>query len=252
MITNNIDKDEEAMYNKFKKVCLKLGVSQWVVREDILQSNVPIQDKWEMYSKLLGFSNEELECPFRLKGGVSMFVFRDYLEEILNTPLNKINDKESETAKQKKEEEEMNNLLGKGRSKLSSMDTLKGSDNGNNRGDNSGDNTGNNMEEDNEPTTKEESPEAKALRLKKEFNEYQIMVDNCLLNIRKAQGRRWKQYDTKQKEKAKKKAKEQAKDNKNIEDIPRYENGMYSNVTKYGVMRSVSFYWSLLRIRVGY
>lgn len=247
MITNNIDKDEEAMYNKFKKVCLKLGVSQWVVKEDILQSNVPIQDKWEMYSKLLGFSNEELECPFRLKGGVSMFVFRDYLEEILNTPLNKINDKESETTKQKKEEAELNNLLGKGRTKLSSMDTLK--ENGDSNRENY---SGDNMEEDNEPTTKEESPEAKALRLKKEFNEYQIMVDNCLLNIRQAQGRRWKQYDTNQKEKAKKKGKEQAKDNKNIEDIPRYENGMYSNVTKYGVIRSMSFYWSLLRNKIGY
>ena len=254
MITNNIDKDEEAMYNKFKKVCLKLGVSQWVVREDLLQSNVPIQDKWEMYSKLFGFSNEELEYPFRFKGGVSMFLFRDYLEEILNTPLNKINNEESETAKQKKEKEEMNNLLGKGRNKLSSMDTLKGSNNGSgdsNGGDNSGDNTGNNTEED-KPTTKEESPEAKALRLKKEFNDYQIRVNNCLLNIRQAQGIRWKQYDTKQKEKAKKKTKEQAKDNKNIEGIPRYENGMYSNVTKCGVMRSVGFYWSLLRNKIGY
>mgnify|MGYP001192598214 CR=1 FL=1 len=251
IITNNIDKDEEAMYNKFKKVCLKLGVSQWVVREDILQSNVPIQDKWEMYSKLLGFSNEELECPFRLKGGVSMFVFRDYLEEILNTPLNKINDKDNEIAKQKKEEEEMNNLLSKGRSKLNSMDTLKENCVGNSEN-NSGDYNKNNTEEDNEPTTKEESPEAKALRLKKEFNEYQIMVDNCLLNIRQAQGRRWKQYDTRQKEKANKKAKEQEKDNENIEDIPRYENGMYSNVTKYGIMRSVGFYWSLLRDKIGY
>ena len=251
MITNNIDKDEETMYNKFKKVCLKLSVSQWVVREDILQSNVPIQEKWEMYSKLLGFSNEVLECSFRLKGGVSMFVFRDYLEEILNTPLNKINDEENETTKQQKVEKEMNNLLDKGRSKLCSMDTLKGCDDGNSVI-NKGYNSGNNMEEDNVSNTKEESPEAKTLRLKKEFNEYQIMVDNCLLNIRQAQGSRWKQYDTKQMKKEKGNGKGEGKENKNDEDIPSYKNGMYSNVTKYGVMRSMFFYWLLIRNKIGY
>ena len=248
MITNNIDKDEEAMYNKFKKVCLKLGVSQWVVREDILQSNIPIDQKWEMYSKLLGFSNEELECPFRLKGGVSMFVFRDYLEEILNTPLNKINDEESEKNKQKKAEEEMNNLLGKGRSKLSSMDTTNSSNGGN------GDS---NMEEECETSVKEESPEAKELRLKKEFNEYQIMVDNRLVNIRREQGRRWKLYDIKQKELKEKLEKEKKnngsnQNNTNNSNQPRYELGVYSNVFQYGIKASVGLYWSLLRNKVGF
>ena len=246
MITNNIDKDEEAMYNKFKKVCLKLGVSQWVVREDILQSNIPIQQKWEMYSKLLGFSNEEKDCPFRLKGGVSMYLLRDYLEEILNTPLNKINDEESETAKKKKEVEEMNNLLGKGRNKLSSMNTTNSS---------SGGNGDSNMEEECETSVKEESPEAKELRLKREFNEYQIMVDNCLLNIRQEQASRWKQYDTKQKElKAKlekDKQKQSGQEDTNTNQ-PRYELGVYSNVMEYGVMASVNLYLTLLRNRIGY
>ena len=241
MITNNIDKDEEAMYIKFKKICLKLGVSQWIVREDILQSNIPIDQKWEMYSKLLGFSNEELECPFRLKGGISMFVFRDYLEEILNTPLNKINDEESEKDKHKKEAEEMNSLLGKGRSKLSSMDTTNRSSGGSGG---SGGNGDSNMEEECETSVKEESPEAKELRLKKEFNEYQIMVDNRLVNIRREQGRRWKLYDIKQKEKTKK--------NKSVEDIPRYENGLYSNVTTYGIVKSVGVYWLILKNKVGF
>jgi len=246
MITNNIDKDEEAMYNKFKKVCLKLGVSQWVVREDILQSNIPIQQKWEMYSKLLGFSNEEKDCPFRLKAGVSMYLLRDYLEEIINTPLNKINDEESETAKKKKEVEEMNNLLGKGRNKLSSMDTT------NSR---SGGNGDSNMEEECETSVKEESPEAKELRLKREFNEYQIMVDNCLVNIRQEQASRWKQYDTKQKElKAKlekDKQKQSGQEDTNTNQ-PSYQKGIYTNVMEYGVMASVNLYLTLLRNRIGY
>lgn len=108
------------------------------------------------------------------------------------------------------------------------------------------------MEEDNVSNTKEESPEAKTLRLKKEFNEYQIMVDNCLLNIRQAQGSRWKQYDTKQMKKEKGNGKGEGKENKNDEDIPSYKNGMYSNVTKYGVMRSMFFYWLLIRNKIGY
>ena len=63
----------------------------------------------------------------------------------------------------------MNNLLGKGRSKLSSMDTTNSSGVG------SGSNGESNMEEECETSVKEESPEAKELRLKKEFNEYQII-----------------------------------------------------------------------------
>lgn len=230
MITNNIHKDEEAMYNKFKKVCSKLYISQWVVREDILQSNVPINKKWEMYSKLLGFSNEELNCHFRVKGGVSMYVFRDYLEEILNTPLNNINKINNDTQNNKEAELEMNNLLGKGRSKLSSMETTN--------------NNVNNTEEDNETIVKEESPEAKQLRLKKEFNEYQISVDNCLLNIRQEQGNRWKQYDNKQK---------QIENNINTnKNQPIYENGFFTNILKYGVNDSVRLYWSLLKNNMGY
>ena len=184
LINNTATIDEYNLYNKFKSISIKLGVSQWIIGGDILQSNLPINNKWDIYSKILRFSNQTDLCCNMIKSVLSCNNYKEYLENILNKDL----DLCLENAAIPLEDVE---------------------------------------------TDKEESIEVKELRLKKELNTYNIMINNKVSNIRQSQNIRWITYTS-----------SNAKLNKQNNEI-KYEQGIYYNIKKTGIKKCLIYYSKL-------